>query len=105
VEGKKKRDKRRFFRFVPSSDLDWIQTSNLLSRNQVRYSVAPRGRLMFRFRFVVFYHPDCGCKYINKCLSCKPKLIIKTKKMTLNQYVREIQDFPKPGIVFKDITP
>jgi iron complex transport system substrate-binding protein len=24
------------------SDLDWIQTSNLLSRNQVRYSVAPR---------------------------------------------------------------
>ena len=25
------------------SDLDWIQTSNLLSRNQVRYSVAPRG--------------------------------------------------------------
>ena len=27
-----------------SSDLDWIQTSNLLSRNQMRYSVAPRGR-------------------------------------------------------------
>ena len=26
-----------------SSDLDWIQTSNLLSRNQMRYSVAPRG--------------------------------------------------------------
>ncbi len=25
-------------------DLDWIQTSNLLSRNQMRYSVAPRGR-------------------------------------------------------------
>jgi hypothetical protein len=25
-------------------DLDWIQTSNLLSRNQVRYSVAPQGR-------------------------------------------------------------
>jgi hypothetical protein len=24
-------------------DLDWIQTSNLLSRNQVRYSVAPQG--------------------------------------------------------------
>ena len=23
-------------------DLDWIQTSNLLSRNQMRYSVAPR---------------------------------------------------------------
>ncbi len=32
------------------SDLDWIQTSNLLSRNQVRYSVAPRGLF-------------CGCKY------------------------------------------
>ncbi len=25
------------------SDLDKIQTCNLLSRNQVRYSVAPRG--------------------------------------------------------------
>ena len=41
----KKRDKREFFLFVPSSDLDWIQTSNLLSRNQVRYSVAPQGLL------------------------------------------------------------
>jgi hypothetical protein len=30
---------------VNSSDLDKIQTCNLLSRNQVRYSVAPRGRL------------------------------------------------------------
>lgn len=25
--------------------------------------------------------------------------------MTLEQYIRDIQDFPKPGIVFKDITP
>lgn len=25
--------------------------------------------------------------------------------MTLNQYVRDVQDFPKEGIVFKDITP
>ena len=32
---------------INSSDLDWIQTSNLLSRNQVRYSVAPRGLLFF----------------------------------------------------------
>ena len=31
------------FSFLNSCDLDWIQTSNLLSRNQVRYSVAPRG--------------------------------------------------------------
>jgi hypothetical protein len=30
---------------VLKSDLDWIQTSNLLSRNQVRYSVAPQGHL------------------------------------------------------------
>ena len=29
---------------VNGSDLDKIQTCNLLSRNQVRYSVAPRGR-------------------------------------------------------------
>lgn len=25
--------------------------------------------------------------------------------MTLNQYIRDIQDFPKQGILFKDITP
>jgi adenine phosphoribosyltransferase len=25
--------------------------------------------------------------------------------MTLNRYMRDVQDFPKPGIVFKDITP
>ena len=25
--------------------------------------------------------------------------------MTLNQYIRDVQDFPKPGILFKDITP
>jgi adenine phosphoribosyltransferase len=25
--------------------------------------------------------------------------------MTLKKYIRDIQDFPKPGIVFKDITP
>jgi adenine phosphoribosyltransferase len=25
--------------------------------------------------------------------------------MTLNQYIRDIQDFPKAGILFKDITP
>ena len=44
------------------SDLDWIQTSNLLSRNQVRYSVAPRGLF-------------CGCKYKNKCEISKTKLL------------------------------
>ena len=32
-----------FLILVFISDLDWIQTSNLLSRNQMRYSVAPRG--------------------------------------------------------------
>ncbi len=36
---------------INSSDLDRIQTCNLLSRNQVRYSVAPRGLF-------------CGCKYM-----------------------------------------
>jgi len=25
--------------------------------------------------------------------------------MTLNQYIRDVQDFPKAGVVFKDITP
>jgi adenine phosphoribosyltransferase len=29
----------------------------------------------------------------------------KIKKMDLKKYIRDIQDFPKPGIVFKDITP
>ena len=32
-----------FLLIVFIRDLDWIQTSNLLSRNQMRYSVAPRG--------------------------------------------------------------
>ena len=41
-------------------DLDWIQTSNLLSRNQVRYSVAPRGLF-------------CGCKYICFYIICQIK--------------------------------
>jgi hypothetical protein len=43
--------KRKFFKvhfkiflsFLFIRDRGWIQTSNLLSRNQVRYSVAPRG--------------------------------------------------------------
>ena len=39
-------------------DLDWIQTSNLLSRNQVRYSVAPQGLF-------------CECKYKYYISICK----------------------------------
>ena len=35
----------RWFSFI--RDLDWIQTSNLLSRNQMRYSIAPRGHTIF----------------------------------------------------------
>ena len=54
------------------SDLDWIQTSNLLSRNQVRYSVAPRGLF-------------CGCKYSYK----KKKLQIIYKKYK-NNFLKEI---------------
>lgn len=38
----KKRDNYQIV--VSLSDLDRIQTCNLLSRNQMRYSVAPRGR-------------------------------------------------------------
>ena len=30
---------------------------------------------------------------------------IDTNQVDLNQYIRDIEDFPKPGIVFKDITP
>lgn len=36
-------------------DLDWIQTSNLLSRNQVRYSVAPRGLFFRSANITLFY--------------------------------------------------
>lgn len=54
-----------FFLFlVFIRDLDRIQTCNLLSRNQMRYSVAPRGLF-------------CGCKYKHKCGIYKPK----TKKI------------------------
>ena len=44
LKQKKRSSELGVFRlFVFISDLDWIQTSNLLSRNQMRYSVAPRG--------------------------------------------------------------
>lgn len=43
------------WRLVVFRDLDRIQTCNLLSRNQMRYSVAPRGR----FILLLFN----GCKY------------------------------------------
>jgi adenine phosphoribosyltransferase len=33
------------------------------------------------------------------------KITIKLKNMPLKKYIRDIQDFPKPGIGFKDITP
>jgi hypothetical protein len=36
-------------RLLGFGDLDWIQTSNLLSRNQVRYSVAPQGHFAIGF--------------------------------------------------------
>ena len=45
LEFKIKNPKRLIYSMfrILKSDLDWIQTSNLLSRNQVRYSVAPQG--------------------------------------------------------------
>ena len=43
-------------------DLDRIQTCNLLSRNQMRYSVAPRGR-------------NSVCKYNAFLLSLKNEII------------------------------
>jgi hypothetical protein len=43
---KNKKDLQFLESLIIISDLDWIQTSNLLSRNQVRYSVAPRGRFL-----------------------------------------------------------
>ena len=39
--------------FLFLSDLDWIQTSNLLSRNQVRYSVAPQGHFASGFNNLI----------------------------------------------------
>jgi hypothetical protein len=41
------------FRALSSSDHARIQTWNLLSRNQMRYSIAPRGHAFL----------ECGCKY------------------------------------------
>ena len=57
-------------------DLDRIQTCNLLSRNQMRYSVAPRGLFFFLLRlFKKVLVPYCGCKYRNKCVTCKSKIV------------------------------
>ncbi len=45
---KNKKGSQSLETLINTSDLDWIQTSNLLSRNQVRYSVAPRGLILLQ---------------------------------------------------------
>nr|DAK71985.1 MAG TPA: hypothetical protein [Caudoviricetes sp.] len=42
-------------RALPFSDLDRIQTCNLLSRNQMRYSVAPRGLYYYGCKDTTFF--------------------------------------------------
>ncbi len=56
----------------------------------MRYSVAPRGL----FNGVQIYF------FLN--LQQNPS---KQKLMDFKTYIRDINDFPKPGVVFKDITP
>ena len=82
-----------------SCDLDRIQTCNLLSRNQVRYSVAPRGQ--FSLTKVISF--VSGCKYISFYLY--RQRTAQKNMLDLEQYIRNIPDFPKPGVTFKDITP
>ena len=53
--------------FLECRDLDWIQTSNLLSRNQVRYSVAPRGLMCFFLHF----RPAADLRYFSLFLANK----------------------------------
>src|SRR5690606_4103981 len=56
----------------------------------MRYSVAPRGRFI-------------GLQiYFFLSLPAKP---CHTKVMDLSPYIRDIKDFPKAGVVFKDISP
>ncbi len=55
----------------------------------MRYSVAPRG--LFIGVQIYFF------------LNLRQNLI--TKIMDFEPYIRDIEDFPKPGVVFKDITP
>jgi hypothetical protein len=45
-------------------DLDWIQTSNLLSRNQVRYSVAPQGHIVLQI--IVFINLMSTCLRVQR---------------------------------------
>ena len=51
-------------------DLDWIQTSNLLSRNQVRYSVAPRGRFEGANILFFTYLQTIFCNKIAPAYNC-----------------------------------
>jgi hypothetical protein len=47
-----------------------------LSRNQVRYSVAPQGHFAYLFNVSLLYDElVCGCKYRNKCVTCKHEFI------------------------------
>lgn len=52
-------------------DLEWIQTINLLSRNQVRYSVAPRGRFEGANILFFAYLQTIFCNKISPTNNCK----------------------------------
>ena len=51
-------------------DLEWIQTINLLSRNQVRYSVAPRGHFEGANILFFMYLQTIFCNKITPANNC-----------------------------------
>lgn len=81
-------------RFFALSDLGRIQTCNLLSRNQMRYSVAPRGRFVSESTIV-----RIGVQIYFFLL------LRQNIGMDFKKFIRDIPDFPSKGVVFKDITP
>ncbi len=102
------------FRFI--RDHGRIQTCNLLSRNQMRYSVAPRGLFPCESTSLskllkpgvdapseAFIYPSVGGVqiyfFLHLAQNQQPCL------MDLKQFIRDVSDFPEPGIIFKDISP
>jgi adenine phosphoribosyltransferase len=92
--------------FPECRDLGGIQTHNLLSRNQMRYSIAPRGlKANVQKRFP---QPEvtavCNGAQIYFFLTLWAKEP-HSNSMDFKNYIRDIPDFPEKGITFKDITP
>ena len=62
----------------------------------MRYSIAPRGRVMFPKGMQIYFFLHLGQS---------EGRVSFPQTVNFKDYIREVPDFPKPGVGFKDITP